>query len=241
MSKITFSIVSHRQLEKVKNLTNDILSLGLNNYEVIVVLNTKDEIINKYLDSGNKNIIVIQNISEKSYAQNHNFIFENSSGEYFIVLNPDVRLDNKSALFFESLDSLPEDIGVITGQEFDFNGNIRFNYRDFPTIKNLLKRRFFGKNTNKSMTIAGEYFYVDWVAGMLMCIRKNIFLRLKGFDEKYHMYCEDADICRRCNLIGYRVAVSNNFSFSHEGGFESRKKLKYFIIHLKSMLRFMIK
>ena len=57
-------------------------------------------------------------------------------------------------------------------------------------------------------------FEVDWVSGGAMIIRKNIFSELGGFDEKYFMYYEDADLCLRAAKKGYKV-IYYPFIFYH--------------------------
>ena len=231
MSKITFSIVSHGQFKKVNKLIEDIRNLELNDYQIIVILNTKDESSEASFSSID-NLLIIQNREEKTYGLNHNMAFEYSTGNFFVVLNPDLRLGQGLKGFLNSLDDIPSEIGIISAQEYDLNGNKRANSRKFPTIWNLFLRRVIGRDVNIKTEKSGEYHFVDWVAGMFS---------LNGFDSRYQMYCEDIDICKRAKLIGFKVAINDKYSFIHEGGFESRKNIKYFIIHLKSMIKFLIK
>jgi GT2 family glycosyltransferase len=37
----------------------------------------------------------------------------------------------------------------------------------------------------------------DWLAGMCLVVSSEAFRALGGFDERYFMYCEDADLCLR--------------------------------------------
>jgi GT2 family glycosyltransferase len=54
------------------------------------------------------------------------------------------------------------------------------------------------KNPTKPMEVA-------WVKGALLMIRKELFERLKGFDEEICMYTEDMELCYRAKEIGEKV------------------------------------
>jgi len=48
-------------------------------------------------------------------------------------------------------------------------------------------------------------FPVDYVTGCAMLVRREVFERVGLFDERYHMYFEDADLCRRARDAGFAV------------------------------------
>ncbi len=89
--------------------------------------------------------------------------------------------------------------------------------------------------------ISNEIIYPDWVAGMFMLFPRNIYLQLKGFDAGYYLYVEDADICYRLKLAGYKVVLSPRVTVIHNAARTSHKRFRYLLWHLKSLLRFFIK
>jgi len=60
--------------------------------------------------------------------------------------------------------------------------------------------------------------YVGCVCGAAMLIRRNIFLRLGGFDETYFAYFEDTDLCWRAWLLNYKCVYVPSSRVLHKGG-----------------------
>jgi GT2 family glycosyltransferase len=46
---------------------------------------------------------------------------------------------------------------------------------------------------------------VVWVTGAAMILRKNVFEEIGGFDEKFFLFYEDADLCKRLTDAGYKI------------------------------------
>ena len=46
---------------------------------------------------------------------------------------------------------------------------------------------------------------VDWLVGACLLLRTDLFRRLKGFDERFFLFFEDMDLCRRTKILGKRV------------------------------------
>ena len=63
---------------------------------------------------------------------------------------------------------------------------------------------------------------VDWVMGASMLIRREVFDLLHGFDERFFLYWEDADLCRRMRARGYTVRFVPAARVTHAGAASSR-------------------
>jgi GT2 family glycosyltransferase len=84
-----------------------------------------------------------------------------------------------------------------------------------------------------------ERSVVDWVAGMFILIKKDVFNELSGFDDKrFFMYFEDVDLCRRVNNKGYSIIYDPSQHVVHDARRASRKNLKHIIWHITSMFRY---
>ncbi len=73
-----------------------------------------------------------------------------------------------------------------------------------------------------------------------MLFRSEVYSELAGFDERYFLYYEDVDLCRRLRRRGYDVRLLPSVSAVHDARRESRRSLRHLRWHLASMLRFMV-
>ena len=69
---------------------------------------------------------------------------------------------------------------------------------------------------------AGGGIEVDWVSGACMLARRSALERVRGFDERYFLYWEDADLCRRLRGEGYRIRYVPTATAVHRVGHSSR-------------------
>jgi len=133
-------------------------------------------------------------------------------GKYLLFLNPDVTLKPDSVA--ELLRVLVEnkDAGLSTARLLDIQGKFQPSCRRFPTIGKLLFSR--GSALNRAVSRRDTvYAYpefsettaIETCAAAVILIERELFLSLGGFDEKFYMYVEDTDLCRRLYHAGYKV------------------------------------
>lgn len=236
---ISLSIVSHGQAKLVQQLLNDLEAVVPSEMinEVIVTCNLP-ETINYSFKNGL--LKLINNPFPKGFAANHNAAFEQSIGDYFCILNPDIRLiENPFIALVENMRDL--NLGMIAPSIVNLNGQLEDSVRRFPTISRLVKRLFTGKHDVYTFKQSDELFYPDWVAGMFMLFDKEAYQAVNGFDEGYFLYYEDVDICVRLWQKGLPIAVLPKTRVIHQAQRQSHKQLKYLRWHLGSMLRFFTK
>ena len=238
MQKISISIVSHLQSSLVKLLLSDIDSFCSNsNIEVILTLNFPEKISfteQHYFFP----IITIKNTMPLGFAANHNQAFARASGQYFCVMNPDIRLNNDP---FQPLIACLQDstIGVAAPLVLNENGQQEDSARCFPTPLKIMCKAFGGCK-GSDYVVKKEVVFPDWIAGMFMLFPREVFERLSGFNQRYFLYYEDVDLCGRLALQGYKVALSPEAQVVHLARRESRRNAKYLKWHLVSMLKFFV-
>jgi N-acetylglucosaminyl-diphospho-decaprenol L-rhamnosyltransferase len=63
---------------------------------------------------------------------------------------------------------------------------------------------------------------VDWVSGACMLARRDALVSVGGFDARYFLYWEDADLCRRLRAAGYHIRFVPGATAIHRVGHSSR-------------------
>ena len=79
---------------------------------------------------------------------------------------------------------------------------------------------------------------VEYVVGALIFIKKDLFYKMKGFDEQFFMYFEETDLQNRLKNKGYKNIILNSPNVIHLEGkspFISNKKR---IIYSESMYKY---
>jgi len=233
---ISLSIVSHGQAELVAQLLQDIDNFcDTSRIEVIVTINIPEKIP----FSASKFPFVLQKIvnsSPKGFGANHNQAFDTAEGEYFCVLNPDIRLQRDP--FPELLIALQDSkVALVAPNVIAVDGSQEDSARYFPTLAELIGK-LFGKRSAVFHVGEDAIAYPDWVAGMFMLLPARIFREAEGFDLHYFLYYEDVDLCARLSLLGYRIAMVTAVSVVHDAQRTSHRNQRYLRWHLSSIFRF---
>jgi len=237
MHDIHISIVSHKQFDLVQKLLNDLEQQDCKNrLQVTVTVNTP-ETINSDLTIYSYPIHFVHNTHCRGFSENHNAAFKlhhiKNECKYFLISNPDVRL--KESTIMHLTNALEDNyIGIVAPITYGPDEKLEDSARELPTPSRIIAK-MFGK---KGIWKLNKHNQPDWVAGMFMAFRSDVFKEMHGFDENYFLYYEDVDICSRLWLKGYTILVDQSASITHDAQRSSRRNPRYLLWHISSMLRF---
>lgn len=175
------------------------------------------------------------------FGKANNFILSRITSQYHCIMNPDILFDED--VFTPVLSYMDKNplIGMVIPNMIDKKGRRLPVYRKELTIFDMFIRMFckshFKKRQAKHTLQFKDYshpFKVPFGQGSFLIVRTNLLKELKGFDENYFMYLEDADLCKRVNMVS-SLMYYPNASVIHKWSKGSHKSLRLFIYHLKSM------
>ena len=230
------SVVSHQQMHLVNLLLRDLEKLSLEDTLVIVRCNIPENIEPVETEL---NVHYVYNKSPYGFSKNHNLNFRLFSSKYFIVVNPDIRIHTHDVINkLSEYSSSVSDKYILSPVVLSLSGEIEDFARPFPSFFSMVKRVLFKEKYFEREFKNCTPISVDWTAGMFHFFPSDIYILLGGYDEKYFLYCEDADICLRGKRLSIETRVYPEVSVTHDAQRASKKSLKYFVIHLTSIIRF---
>lgn len=235
---LCISIVSHQHGKFLKDLLNDLQPLMKFGVQVILTLNVPENEF--FLDSLRYRPEIIRNEFPLGFGKNHNNAFRLTNCKWFSVLNPDIRLD--PSVFGRLLSAPPRGMGLVAPAIINKEGEIVDSARHYPTLVRIIKRvtlRMFKLSSSLDYQPNDmNHTKVEWVSGCFMIFDSESFQHVRGFDEKYHMYLEDADICKRLNSANLTVNICYRIKVMHYAQHASQTNLIHLWWHLNSLIRF---
>jgi GT2 family glycosyltransferase len=193
--------------------------------EVIVVDNASPEGTGALeLDA---EIRLLQSTENGGFGAGCNLGALHSSGRYLLFLNPDTRFLNdvltELTHFLESHSSA----GIAGPLVMDEGDNLLFSGgRSLPTLFNEFLQHStlafrFPKFALTSQPYLSRWDHlstreVEAVVGACMLVRSDLFRAIGGFDEKFFLYSEELDLCRRIRQIGFEVWYVHTARLMHK-------------------------
>lgn len=191
-------------------------------YEIIVVDNASIDGVAGSIQSKYKSKIkLIRNRENVGFSKANNVGFAKSRGRYILFSNPDIEVDNKTLpTLIKLIDENPQ-VGVCTPfLRLVATGQIDWGaHRGFPTpwaaftYFSGLEKTFAGSSFLSKLF--GQYHLrdrklhtqheVNAIRGGFFFVRREVFEKAGGWDERYFMFGEDIDLCYQIKKLGYKI------------------------------------
>jgi GT2 family glycosyltransferase len=186
------------------------------------------------------------------YGGGNNYAIRHARGEFLFIINPDNELQADGLERLVAAMRADETIGILAPRLVYDDGSLRDSHRRFPTMFDVLVKRTILQyvfprrldhylQRDRDPTVTQD---TDWVHGACFLMRRDLFTQLGGFDERFFLFFEDTDLCRRVWQIGKRVVFFPEVSARDskvrlsEGGFFSLFTKKVNRAHVVSALKY---
>ena len=224
---ITGSIVSHGQLALIRPLLEQLDRWSHATVDkVVLTINIPEADALEGLDGLRFTIERIENARPLGFGANHNQAFGRCATPWFLVLNPDIRLD-ADVLAPLVAQALPQS-GLLAPRIMEPGKSAPEQHRAIITPLEILMRRRPGYRRPPTPA---------WIPGLFMLFRAEAYARIHGFDERFFMYGEDFDICARIRLAGRGLQVAENLRARHDAQRASHSSRSHLVWHVTSLVK----
>jgi GT2 family glycosyltransferase len=221
--------------------------------EILVVDNHSDDESMGFIRAqlnGRESVRIIEQRDNLGYGRGNNEASKLARGEYLLILNPDnVMPPEGVATMLAALKADPK-AGVIGPALVYPDGSLRPSARTFPSPKDLLSKRAFPHRWHATYEkeherlLSAPAVNVDWLVGACLFLRADLYKELGGFDERFFLFFEDIDLCRRIHALGKSVIYLSSLKVLDRKGRLSGSSIfslftrKTTRIHLASALKY---
>jgi hypothetical protein len=169
-----------------------------------------------------------------------------------LVVNPDIFFPSESLLSLMAFLRKEKDVGLVSPRILFPNGELQYLCKRYPSILVLFARRFLPKRLHFLIKQRMDRFEmrdvgydklmdVAYASGCFMLFRREALERVGGFDQKFFLYLEDADISLRVTKHGFRVLYYPDAHVFHHWARGSHKSWRLTLTSIYSSMYFFSK
>ena len=253
MIDVLLGIVTYNNANIIAETINAVL-LHTKNLDYMIVIydnNSTDDTVKVIAESFSERMQIINSKQNNGFGYGHNQIFKQFEAKYYVVCNPDLIVQNNILRDLFQYMEKNRDVGMVTPKIVFPDGETQHLCKEEPNVMDMFARRFASgilkrllhERSNKyEMRYTGynKEFVVPYATGCFMFFRGEILNKIKGFDENFFMYLEDADITKRTNEISRVIFYPYN-SVVHFWQRGSHNSLHLTLVNIKSMFYYFSK
>lgn len=187
-------------------------------FEIIVCDNNSTDESLAYLKKTAKSgaIALVEPGRNLGYGAGHNFAARKASGKYICILNADITVEKDTLQkLVDYLEAHNNDVGIVGPKLVYHNGEVQKSCRRHFKLFDLFVKRTFLRHLWPFKTRYRKYIMddfnheseqsVDLLVGAFFVMPRNLFEDVDGFDERYFLFMEDFDLCRKVIEAGKRI------------------------------------
>lgn len=205
---VSIIIVNFNGRTLLEKCLESLQKIDYQNYEIILVDNNSSDDSIEFVKTSYPSITIVSLEKNYGFAYPNNFAAKQAKGDYLLFLNNDTKVTPPFLSELVKQMQKQSDVGICQSLLLKSNGDIDSS-GDFVDTHGVC---FSSKKNVKKIT------EIMSAKGASMLMRKKIFTKLGGFDEKFFITFEDVDLGWRTWIIGYKVILVPTSVVYHFGG-----------------------
>lgn len=212
--RLSVIIVAHNSRPSLDSCLDHLdQAMQSQNGELLVVDNNSSDGTPSLIKRRYPRATIIPQARNIGFSAACNLAAEKSCGEFIFFLNPDVCIDADAIDRLLQVVSENSKAGLVSARLRYPEGRFQPSCRRFPTPANLLMARGglparlpglqrISKHVGYTLPDYDQVTIVPAVAATAAIVRRRLFLKIGGFDERFFLFMEDTDLCLRLEKTG---------------------------------------
>jgi len=241
--KLEIIIVNYNSLSWITKTLSSLYKyyIPYSKYNVVLTVidnaSTDDSV--KIIEKNYPQVNLIKSSTNLGFSAGNNYVLKKSMADYIMLLNSDTELTEKSKNIDSLIDMLEQDekVGIVTPKLLLADGKIDMAcHRGEPSLIDCFFY-FFGFEKIFSKTKIFTYYHllhkdlstiheVDVVTGACIITKLKYLQKMFFFDERYFLYAEDIDLCRKYREKGFKIIYNPTVEIAHhkyKSGLQNKK------------------
>lgn len=194
-------------------------------FEIFVVDNNSGDGSVEMIQAKFPQVNLTASAENLGFAKGNNLAIKKARGRYVLLLNPDTEiLDNALEKMVRFMDAHPE-CGIAGCKLLNPDLSLQPSVRAFPSFASqifiLLKiHHLFPHSKAMYKYLVQDFDYektqeVDQVMGAFMMIRREAIEKIGLLDEKFWIWFEEVDFCKRAEAAGFKILYTPEAKIIH--------------------------
>jgi N-acetylglucosaminyl-diphospho-decaprenol L-rhamnosyltransferase len=208
-------------------------SVGPYSFEVAVVDNASSDGSVTMIRTQYPQAQLLANSANLGFTQANNLALADCKARYALLLNPDTKVTEGAIQSMLDYMEVHPEVGMVGPRLVYGDGRPQPSRRRFPTLGMALAESTPWEWHFPCNRLARAYHLedrpddatqeVDWVTGACMLVRREVWEQVGAFDERFFMYSEELDWCRRIVAAGWHVVYLPTATVIHYEGASSEQ------------------
>lgn len=244
--KLDLVVLNHNDADNTLKLLENVAPYSIFDKLIVVDNASNDDSkirLESYCKSKDK-LIFLANSENKGYGAGNNTgvkFAKNLGTDLVLIANPDTEFDENTVSVLKSAMMKNKNIGILAplmenrGEAYGSKENVLVSpscwpKRDFlhSLAENgpICRRIFWRKLHYNKNFYNGKIKAVGAVAGALLMVRAEDFVRVGGYDENMFLYGEEDVISKKMAKVGLKTAILTGYKYKHMHSASIKKSLK---------------